>query len=625
MVRGPIVRFRLPACLLALSAVLALPAAAPAAELHAAPAGGEGPACTSAATPCSLRAALLAARASAGEDVIRLAAGTYAQPVSAVGEADSGVTLSGAGSGATVIAAATTDAPMVELGSGGGTMALEDLTLDATGAGPQAPALRARLAALALRRVRVVQTGAKQAPAIDADAGGLALTLDAVEVLADTQTTDSAVGALNAGGPLTIRDSAITHTALGDSAAVYARGATTIERSTLTHGSATPAPAGYPLRLVNTADAVLASVDSSVLGGGLSGARFDLGVAASRIAVRGATIAPGAGSTGYAVDARSNVAGSTATATVDSSLLLERSVRQGNGLVVTCSFTNLPSSGSSGSPACPTAPGNANGNTRRTTAELTLGPDLIPQPGSPAIEAGNPAGVAAGESATDRLGRPRAGASADVCDAGPGRRDQGAFERYRPSPSVTIGGPPSVAAGQTETWTVATNARQPEISWSVGGSGASVQHAFGAPGPASIGVQVRDAAWDCSAGASLPVAVTTLPASSPPPPAASADRTRPRVTKARLSARTVRLPRGSVRLRLELSEAATLTVQVGRRKGARLVAPRTVRVRAQRGAVTVTLFAQRLKLRRGAYGVRVSARDAAGNVSAPVALKLSAR
>jgi hypothetical protein len=618
------VRPRLPACLLVLGAVLALPAAAPAAELFAAPAGGEGPACTAATAPCSLAAALRAARTSAGEDVIRLAAGTYAQPVSAVGEADTGVTLAGAGSAATVIAAATSDAPLVELGSGGGTMALEDLSVDATGAGPQAPALRARLSALALRRVRIVQTGAKQAPALDADAAGLTLTLDAVEILADTQTTDGAVGALNAGGPLTIRDSTITHTAVGDSAAVYARGPTLIQRSTLSHGSATPSPAGYPLRLVNTADALSASVESSLLRGGISGARFDVGTAASRIAVRGTTIAPGAGSTGYGVDARSNVTGSTATVTIDSSLLLERSVRQGNGVVASCTFTNLPASGSSGSPVCPTTPGNANGNTRRTSAELALDGELVPQPGSPAIDAGNPAGVAGGESASDRLGRPRAGASTDVCDAGPGRRDQGAFERYRPSPAVAIGGPASVTAGQPGTWTVTTNAREPQIAWSVGGSGASVQHAFAQPGAVSLGVSVRDAAWNCSASAALPIAVSATPA--PPAPAATgADRSRPRLARVRLSSGRIRLPRGSVRLRLTLSEPATVTVQIGRRKGARLVAPRSVRVRARAGALTITLFADRLKLRRGAYGLRVSAADAAGNRSAAVALRLSAR
>ncbi len=100
--------------------------------------------------------------------------------------------------------------------------------------------MRGRLSALALRRVRVVQTGttAKQAPAIDADMATESLTLDGVDVLADTQSADTTVSAVNAGGPTVIRDSTITHTATGGGAALYARGPLTLQRSTIVHGDA---------------------------------------------------------------------------------------------------------------------------------------------------------------------------------------------------------------------------------------------------------------------------------------------------------------------------------------------------------------------------------------------------
>ena len=116
--------------------------------------------------------------------------------------------------------------------------------------------------------------------------------MDAVEVLANTQAGDPAIGAVNAGGTLTIHDSKITTTAVGDTAAVYARGNTTIQRSLLVHGEAN---AGYALRFSNTTAPFTIVVDSTVLKGGNTGARFDIGTGATTIAMRGVTIAPSTG------------------------------------------------------------------------------------------------------------------------------------------------------------------------------------------------------------------------------------------------------------------------------------------------------------------------------------------
>lgn len=502
---------------LALLILLALPAGASAADLYAAPAGGSGPPCASAAAPCGLADAILAARATPGGDVVHLAPGAYAEPLRAVNAADTGLTFAGAGVGVTTLAAAPAgDAPVAELGAGSGTMSLRDLTIDGAGAGVTAAAVRSRLDALSLLRVRVVQTGAtpKQAPAIDADTSAQSLTLDAVDVLADTQTGDTAIGAVSAGGPAIVRDSVITHTATGDSAALYARGPLTLLRSRISHGQA---DAGYALRLTNQVDALAVVVDSAVLSGGRTAARFDLGIAPSTLALRGSTLAPFPSSTSFALDVRSNVAASAVTAAVDSTLLVGRSARSFNGPEVTCAFSNIPTGAVA--VTCPAAPGNAAGNTRLTAAELQLGADLAPLPGSPAVDTGNPAALAAGESQTDVLGRPRAGSSEDRCDAGPGRRDKGAFERYRASPQVAIDGPPEALLGAPATFTALTGAPGLQLAWSFsdgadGGTAPTTTHAFAAL-PGSVSLTARDPRWDCSARCRA----RSRPRPSPPPAA----------------------------------------------------------------------------------------------------------
>lgn len=609
--------------LLALLTLAATPTAASAGDLYAAP-GGAGAAPCAAAAPCTVADAVLAARAAPGADVIHLAAGTYADAVRAAGAADTDLTFAGAGIGATTIAAAPAgDAPVMELGAGSGDMTVRDLTVDATGAGTFAAALRSRLTALALLRVRLVQTGAapKQAPALDADVSTQTTTLDGVEVTADTQTGDAAIGAVNVGGPATVRDSRITHTAAGAASALYARGPLTVLRSRITHGDA---DAGYALRVVNTTDALPIIVDSTALAGGHGAARFELGTAASTVALRGDTFAPAATATNPAVDVQSNVQGSQVTATISSSLIVSRTVRSLNGPVVTCSFSNVP--GVSGPVACPTTAGAT--NTKLTPAELQLGGDLAPLPGSPAIDTGDPAGVAGGESATDVLGHPRAGSSADVCDAGPGRRDKGAFERYRPSPQVTIDGPASAARGAAVTFSAVTAVPGLELAWSFGdGTGAAtgpqVTHAFTVlPGSASL--TARDPLANCATTVTRSIAQAPIPAPPAGPATGALDRTAPALRAARLMTRRVR-PGGALRLRFRLGEAATVTVTVARRSGVRLVAPRRTRVRAAAGTTTLTIPGRRLRLARGRYAVQLRARDAAGNAGRTATLRFSVR
>ncbi len=621
---------RLPSLVTALLAAGAcLPGAAQAADLYAAPGGSAGPTCAASGAPCSLSAALLAARGAPGADVINLSAGTFTDVIAATGEADTDVTIRGAGVGVTTLSAPAVDGPMIQLGAvGTGVMAMESLTIDGAAASVNSAALRSRLAKLSLTRVRIVQSGAtpKMAPAIDADASSSELILDAVEVLSNTQTPDNAIGAVNVGGPLTMRDSTVTHTSIGDSAAVYARGNVLIQRSTISHGEAN---AGQALRFVNMLAAYSIAIDSSVLTGGNTGVRLDIGTFATTAALRGVTIAPFATGNGYSVNLNPSAGGSLARATVSSSLLVGRSWRHSNGAQVSCAFTNLPTTGSSGTPnVCPAtgAPATTAGNTGLATAALKLGTDLVPAADSPAVDSGDPAGVAAGESPTDRLGRTRAGASADVCDAGAGRRDKGAFERYRPRPSVAITGPDSFAAGAATAFGGSVTARDPAYAWTFGdgtsgGDTASTSHAF-ALGASTVTLTVADRAYTCAAAATKNVTATA--ATGPGGAAASNDKTAPKLSKVKLGKASVARKKNAS-LSFTLSEAATVTVTVGRLKGKKLVSPRKLTFKGKRGVNNVTLSAKKLKLRRGRYGLRVGAKDPAGNAAKAIALKLRVR
>lgn len=622
-------------CLVALAAALAaaacLPAGAHAAALFAAPGGAGGPGCSSAAAPCSLSAALVAARGSPGADVVNLAPGTYNEVISATSEADTDVTIQGSGDRNTIISGAAADAPVVQLGAvGTGTMAMQDLMIDGSFSSLTSAALRSRLAKLTLTRVRVLQTDAqaKLAPAIDSDASGSELVMDGVEVLANTQTSDPAIGAVNVGGPLTMRDSIVTHTAPGDSAGVYARGNTLIQRSLITHDEMN---AGYALRFANTTAAFTIVVDSSVLRGGNTAARFDVGTAATQVHLRGVTAAPTVLSNGYAVNLNASAGGSLARMAIDSSLLLNRSVRVNNGAQATCSYTNLPPTGSSGSPNCPTADGNALGNSRFTFIQLRLDPSLAPLFDSPAVDSGNPAGVAPGESPTDRLSRVRAASSADVCDAGPGTRDRGAFERYRPLPSVAIIGPDRPVAGVTTTYTASTDSRDPSFAWSFGegldgGSNSTTSRAF-AVGAAQVALTVTDRVYNCAASTSkgLTVTAAATTAGAGGGPAAGSDRTRPKITRVKLSRSRISRRRNAT-LSFTLSEAARVTITVSRLSSKKkVISRRKLVTNRKRGSNRVKLTVKRFKWRRALYSVRVSARDAAGNNAKSVARSLRAR
>jgi plastocyanin len=101
---------------------------------------------------------------------------------------------------------------------------------------------------------------------------------------------------------------------------------------------------------------------------------------------------------------------------------------------------------------------------------------------------------------------------------------------------------------------------------------------------------------------------------TPAPTGGVADGVKPAVARVKLKAL-----RRAVRVRFRLSEAATVTVRVKRRRAVL----RTARVQARAGTRSVTLRSARLT--KGRYTVEIEARDAAGNRSSLARKRLALR
>ena len=123
----------------------------------------------------------------------------------------------------------------------------------------------------------------------------------------------------------------------------------------------------------------------------------------------------------------------------------------------------------SGTPNCPTTDGNPLGNTEAHDERAAARPGLR----AAARLARHRLRRSRGRRRRRVAGRPprppRAPASsADTCDAGPGIRDKGAFERYRPLPAVAISGPDSLPAGTADVPAAVTDSRDPVFTWACG-------------------------------------------------------------------------------------------------------------------------------------------------------------
>ena len=459
----------LPRTALSLSAALAVAAALPcgasAAEIYAAPVGTGGD-CLNAAAPCTIAAALDVARTSPGGDVVNLAAGQYADPVIATDPALDGLTLRGAGKRRTILAAPVFDRAVVELGWGGGSMAVESLAVDSPNSGMFAPGIGSRLARLSVRDVRVIHTfgpNGKSASAIDAPGAGSELVLDGVDVSADTESYDAAIGAVTAGGPLTIRDSAVRDITLGATSTIVARGDVSILRSTITRSELN---LGSVVHLASPATARSVTIDSSLIRGGNTSIQLDVGNAATQAQLRGLTLAPSWDSNGWGVAIVGDGA-SSAHANVENSLLLTRGVRAGGGASASCSFTNIAPTALNSGADCSTAAGNPGGNTALRDDEIRLDSDYALRADSPVIDSGNPAGPTPGSRRpTASAARAPRLATTPATPARPPR--QGRLRALPPKPTVTIVSADRFPSGAPAQFSAITNAIDPAFVWTFG-------------------------------------------------------------------------------------------------------------------------------------------------------------
>jgi PKD repeat protein len=200
-------------------------------------------------------------------------------------------------------------------------------------------------------------------------------------------------------------------------------------------------------------------------------------------------------------------------------------------------------------------------------------------------------------------------------------------------------GPATAVAGTAATFSASAGdaSGPPSLSWTFGdgatATGASVSHAWSAPGTYTIGVTATDTVGQRSA-TSAQIVVSPAPAH---------DTTAPKLTKVKLSPATIHRRKLRTTLKLTLSEAARVTATVtakvpGHRSGKKCLAGKRRKAKRCTAAKTVltvrkTLSAGSrslaLKLPHssptGALAVKVSATDAAGNKSGSKTLKLTVR
>jgi PKD domain len=265
-------------------------------------------------------------------------------------------------------------------------------------------------------------------------------------------------------------------------------------------------------------------------------------------------------------------------------------------------------------------------------------------PGSPLIDAGDPASPYPEESATDFRGEPRV---ADGNGDGSARSDIGAWERQPPVIGTALATPASVRAGAPASFSAAATDVDDDpltYSWSFddGSSaiGSIVDKAFAAAGGHSATLTVTDPAG-ARATATVPLEVAAVVDGAAPDVELSLSPSRFRVGRAAtpLAAQHRRRAPVGTTFRYRLSEAATVRIAIeralpGRRRRGACRAP-GVRPRGRRctryrtlGTLTRSApagpsslaFSGRLgsrALRPGRYRATLVATDAAGNASRP--------
>ena len=194
--------------------------------------------------------------------------------------------------------------------------------------------------------------------------------------------------------------------------------------------------------------------------------------------------------------------------------------------------------------------------------------------------------------------------------------------------TATVGSAIEVRASALDDWSGPAS-----IAWSFGDGvtslEASTSHVYAAAGTYQVSVTATDVVGNTSRQTrTVVVGSPPTPAPPPAPPGDSApapgDTVAPALSRARVVPRT-RLIQVRSRLRLTISEPATLSGVVQRKRDGRWRVIATKRWSVAAGANEKTFFskAQGMRLRPGTYRLRLSATDPAGNASATTTLRFT--
>ncbi len=426
------------AACLALAGSALLPAGALAADFYAAKTGAsDANPCTSPAAPCKTVAGAIArAKASpAVPHVIHLAGGVYTENPSLAGDPRlDGLLLTGAGAASrpTITQSGGGSGPVLTIGQA--RVVVEGVEVEAKAG--NAPAIQVAGFGSTLRNLRAVARSGGSSAVVIAAPGVTVLGGD-LEV---QSSGDSALRQRDDSPALTIADSAVRNT-VGPSTGVIRLGAgAAVVRTRVT---APPSGDGALVELhSDAAPAAASTLDSLLLTGGAAGVAVTEGSqpANETVTVRNSTIDtldPGLDDTVAGHDAvRISVTqGGSPKVSVFNSLLFDAPgiIKAGDvgAPAIGCADTDVPAP-SLGRGAGTFCAAGASGNTTTQPGSLTVGGtdagwDYHLRAGSPAIDSGDSAGLAPGQSATDLEGQSRvAPATAATCPGG--RLDRGAFE-----------------------------------------------------------------------------------------------------------------------------------------------------------------------------------------------------
>jgi len=508
-----------------LLAVLGLaPAAASAATYYAQAAGTTASGCASPGANCNLASAVAAAHAAhvrPTADTIVLDAGTHA--VTGITLADDNLTLQGQGPGATHVVSAAATPLTINAMFTSDDVTLKGLEVRSTNATNAASGVVVTLGHATLDDVHVLRAATS---GFDPTGwiSGVRVNGGSADLRGVRVETEGAVG-VSASAPLTVADSVVarTGTATGQPLVTLDRFTTSILRTRIDGGGDAAAPGVSAFSSstnnanVNLQDVAITRTGIGVLvTGSMSGA-------VNTANLDHVTVVPTSTST-PSVKASKNSTDVYAIINVRNSILAGPPTYVNEtpypNEQIHCAYTALVDNpafeDAIGSRDCKS--GSPDRHNSVYAAGMVSAADGSAPAGSPAIDAGDPAGLGtisgAPESATDVAGNPRI--AVGVCGDTVARRDLGAFEYQIPLGvgTAAITGPDALTVGTAGTFGFTATGAVAFSNWGFGDGGSSSlagpSHAYAAPGTYTVSATLTPAAG-CPVTVTKAVAVTAAP------------------------------------------------------------------------------------------------------------------